>query len=124
MTAGNSKSVAFTGSTGTLILDGDTSLAGRSSNCAATVSGFGAHNVIDLPNIAFDAHTTLGNLSNSGPTGGTLSVADGMHGANIELLGNYMASSFAMASDGHGGTVIAEAAIPNGQSLLSNPHHA
>ena len=106
-----------------LILDG-TSSAPRTSNCAVTVSGFGAQNVIDLPDIAFDAQTTLGYLSDSNSAGGTLSVADGMHSANIALLGNYMASSFAMASDGHGGTLVAAEASQPDQSLLSNPHHA
>ena len=115
--------MAFTGSKGTLILDG-TSLPARTSNCAATVSGFGAQNIIDLPDIAFDAQTTLGYLSDSNWAGGTLSVADGTHSANIALLGNYMASSFAMASDGHGGTLVAAEASQPDQSLLSNPHHA
>ena len=89
-----------------------------------TVSGFGGRGVIDLPEIAFDAQTTLGNLANDNPAGGMLSVADGTHSANIALLGNYMASSFAAASDNHGGTmVVAEAPQASDQSLLSNPHH-
>ena len=41
-----------------------------------------------------------GNLS------GTLTVTDGVHTASIELLGNYTASEFVAASDGHGGTLI------------------
>ena len=51
-------------------------------------------------------------------------LADGTHSANITLLGSYMASSFAAASDNHGGTmVVAEAPQAGGQPLLSNPHH-
>jgi hypothetical protein len=34
-------------------------------------------------------------------SGGTLSVTDGSHSANIALLGSYLASSFAASSDGH-----------------------
>ena len=49
----------------------------------------------------------------------------GIHSASIAVMGNYMASSFALAADGHGSTVvIAETAQSNNQSLLSNPHHA
>jgi hypothetical protein len=44
--------------------------------------------------------------------------------ANIALLGSYIASSFATGSDNHGAMMIAEAMQPNGQSVLSNPHHA
>jgi hypothetical protein len=38
-----------------------------------------------------------------------LKIGDGIHTANIALLGNYMASTFAITSDGDGGTLIAEA---------------
>jgi len=43
------------------------------------------------------------------PLSGELTVSDGIHTANIALLGNYMASTFVMASDGHGGNLISEA---------------
>jgi hypothetical protein len=118
LAATDSESVASTGSKGTFIPDG------TSSNCATTVSGPGAQNVIDLPDIAFGAQTTLGYLSDSNWAGETMSVANGTHNANIALLGNYMASSFAMASDGHGGTMVAAEAAQPDQSLLSHPHHA
>ena len=123
LAAANSGSVASTGSKGTFIPDG-TSLPERAFNWATTVSGPGAQNVIDLPDIAFGAQTTLGYLSDSDWAGGTMSVADGTHNANIALLGNYMASSFAMASEGHGGTLVAAEAAQPDQSLLSSPHHA
>ena len=124
LAASNSESVTFAGSTGKLVLDGSFS-AQQAFDFTGAVSGFGRQNVIDLPEIAFDAQTTLGYSPNSNLTGGTLSVAEGAHGVNIALLGSYMASSFAMASDSHGGTMLlAEAAMPNTQSLLSNPHHA
>ena len=55
-------------------------------------------------------------------TGGTLTVTDGTHVANIALLGNYMASTFVTASDGHGGTLIAEGAQTAQPSLLTHPH--
>ena len=43
--------------------------------------------------------------TNSGLSG-TLNVTDGVHTASIQLLGYYMASEFATAGDGHGGTLI------------------
>jgi hypothetical protein len=50
-----------------------------------------------------------------------LKIGDGIHTANIALLGNYMASTFAITSDGHGGTLIAEA--PHApQGLLTTPY--
>jgi hypothetical protein len=64
---------------------------------------------IDLPNIAFGAHTTLAFSENAAGTGGTLTVSDGRHAASILLLGNYVAGSFAIAGDGHGGTLVTEA---------------
>ena len=123
LAAADSGSVPSAGSKGTLNPDG-TSLPERASNCATAVSGPGAQSVIDLPEIAFGAQTTLGYLSDSHWTGGKISVGDGMQNANIALLGNHMASSFAMASDGHGGTMVAAEAAQPDQSLLSNPHHA
>ena len=42
----------------------------------------------------------------SGASSGTLTVTDGVHTASIQLLGQYTASEFATASDGHGGTLI------------------
>jgi hypothetical protein len=67
------------------------------------------------------SHTTLGYSENSSDTGGTLSVKDGTHIARIALLGNYVATSFVAAADGHGGTLVTEAAQTANQ-LLAAPH--
>ena len=110
--------MTFSGTTGTLWLEQPATFTGK-------VSGFGAQDVIDLPGVAFDAQTTLGYSPNSNGTGGTLSVTDGTHSANIALLGNYMASSFVMESDNHGGTmVVAEASQTSNQALLTTSQHA
>jgi hypothetical protein len=104
-------------SQGDLILD-------QPSTFAGSISGFGDRSIIDLPGIAFGPSTTLGYLPNGNHTQGTLSLTDGSHSANIALLGNYMASSFAVMGDNHGGSmVIAEASQSANQSLLTNPHH-
>ena len=40
-------------------------------------------------------------------TGGTLTVSDGSHTANITLLGQYAADGFQASDDHHAGTLIA-----------------
>ena len=96
-----------------MILDGSAS-AGQAFNFTGTVSGFAGQNAIDLPGIAFDAETTLGYSPNSNTTGGTLSLTDSTHDASIALLGSYMASSFVMESDHHGGTMVLADATQSG----------
>ena len=110
--------VTFAGSTGTLWLD-------QPSTFTGTVSGFKGQDVIDLPGIEFGADTTLGYSANTKQTGGTLSVTDGVHSANIALLGSYMASTFVLEGDNHGGTMVVTAASQIGiQSLLASPQHS
>jgi hypothetical protein len=110
----SSASVNFApGEAGTLKLDASSQFAGQ-------VSGFLIPDVMDLSDISFGADTTLGYAANSGNTGGTLNVNDGAHTANIALLGQYMASQFAMSSDGHGGTLITDPP-PDQQQLLAQP---
>ena len=114
----SSANIAFqSANPGVLVLD-------QPSTFTGTISGFGAQSAIDLPSIAFDQQPTLGYLPNSNQPGGTLSLTDGSHSANIALLGNYIASSFAVAGDNHGGTmVVAEASQSGIQPLLTNPQH-
>jgi len=48
---------------------------------------------------------------------------DGNRAADIALLRNFMASSFATSTDGHGGTLISEAAQGGSQPpLITQPH--
>ena len=108
--------VTFAGPSGTLQL-------GQSTGFSGTIAGFGGQDQIDLSDIAFTANTTLGYAANSGNTGGTLSVGNGAATANLTLLGQYMASSFVASSDGHGGTLVSEAALA-AQATLTQPHHA
>jgi probable HAF family extracellular repeat protein len=108
--------VNFLSDTGTLKLEDSSSFAG-------TVAGLHGQDAIDLADIGFGASSTLGYAANADNSGGTLSAGDGMHMANIALLGSYMASTFVAASDGHGGTLISEAAQTSAQSpLLTQPH--
>jgi hypothetical protein len=108
--------VEFLSDTGMLKLEDSSSFAG-------TVAGLCGQDAIDLADIGFGANSTLGYAANPDHSGGTLSVGDGMHMANIALLGSYMASTFAAASDGHGGTLISEAAQASTQMpLMTQPH--
>jgi hypothetical protein len=50
-----------------------------------------------------------------------LTVSDGAHVAKLTLLGNYLASVFVAASDGHGGTVVSEVSA-NTNLQLAQPH--
>jgi hypothetical protein len=104
----------FTGKGGTLVLD-------LASDFAGKISGFGGQDRIDLADIGFGAQTTLGYSANANG-GGTLTVSDATHIAKVALLGNYIASSFAVASDGHGGTFLEAAASTPGQNALALPH--
>ena len=78
---------------------------------------------IDLPNIAFGAKTTLAYSENAAGTGGTLTVSDGRHAASIALLGDYIAGSFVLGADGHGGTVVSEVQQTEQKVLLAHPPH-
>jgi hypothetical protein len=108
--------VNFLGDAGTLKLQDSSSFAG-------TVVGLHGQDAIDLADIGFGAGSTLGYSGNADNSGGTLSVGDGTHTANIALLGSYMASSFAAASGGHGGTMISAAAQSTNETpLVTQPH--
>ena len=108
--------VSFLSDTGTLKLENSSSFAG-------TVAGLCGQDAIDFADIGFGANSTLGYAANSDHSGGTLSVGDGTHMANIALLGSYMASTFVAASDGHGGTLISEAAHTSTQTpVVTQPH--
>jgi hypothetical protein len=109
--------VTFAGSTGTLQLDDPSSFTG-------TVAGLAGQDTLDLMNInpaTVQTPTYSGNSS-----GGTLTVTDGTHTADIALLGNYLASIFVASSDGHGGTAIVDPVLTssNQQMILTPPQHA
>ena len=87
------------GAAGELKLDASSLFTGE-------VTGFTGQDQLDLADIAFGSNTTLGYAANNNNTGGTLTVSDGTHTANIALLGQYMAASFVMSADGFGGTLI------------------
>jgi hypothetical protein len=109
--------VAFAGSTGTLELDNSSSFSG-------TVAGMSGQDKIDFADINF---ATVKTPTYSGDrSGGTLTLTDGTHTANIALLGNYLASTFVASGDGHGGTNIVDPqqTSANQQMVVTQPQHA
>jgi hypothetical protein len=84
--------VSFAGATGTLQLDASQGFTG-------TIADFGGADQIDLGDIGFGGTNT----------------------ANIALLGQYAAASFATASDGNGGTMVTSV-DPAQQNQLASGH--
>ena len=66
-----------------------------------------SQDALDLTDINYALGTTKAIYAGN-TTGGTLTVTDGTHVANITLLGNYMASTFVTASDGGTGTFVVD----------------
>jgi hypothetical protein len=63
-------------------------------------------NHLDLLDINFANGATLNYTANAGNTGGTLSVTDGAHTANIGLLGQFDSAGFQEEADKGIGTLI------------------
>jgi hypothetical protein len=76
--APDSGEVTFAGPTGTLWLDHPGTFTGK-------VTDFSAQEGIDLPGVAFGAHTTLGYVQNKSDTGGALTVKNGTEVAKGRL---------------------------------------
>ncbi|WP_126224613.1 Ig-like domain-containing protein [Burkholderia ambifaria] len=87
------------GAAGTLKLD-------HSAGFTGTVSGFGAGDALDLTDVLFGDHTTLSFTANDTGTGGTLTVSDGAHTAQVALQGNLAGGSFQLSHDQGSGTVV------------------
>ncbi len=103
-----------TGSTGMLSLYNSQSFTG-------TVAGLTTQTPLDLADIKLATVQTPTYL-NATTSGETLHVTDGSHIANIALLGNYLASTFAPTSDGHGGTILTDPPAVVAQNQLTQPH--
>jgi len=111
--AGGTLEAAGGGSLNEVTFEGGTLLLDASPSFHGLVAGFGTSDQLDLLDIAFvSASTKKGSTSHLSFTeaasnlSGTLTVTDGVNTASIQLLGQYTASEFVAASDGHGGTII------------------
>ena len=72
------------------------------------IAGFGQPEQLDLSDIAFGANTQVSFAEAASNTSGALTVTDGLHTANLTLLGQYVTAQFTSGSDGHGGTMIGD----------------
>ncbi|HEV2336969.1 MAG TPA: hypothetical protein VGS13_15800, partial [Stellaceae bacterium] len=89
---------------GTLQLDAGATFPGA-------IKGFGKPDLldrIDLRGIPFGAGTTTKSFTVASKTSGTLTVSGGGQSVHLTLLGAYTTSSFKLASDGQGGTLVTD----------------
>jgi Ca2+-binding RTX toxin-like protein len=104
------------GATGTLKLDQTGAFTG-------TVAGFTGYVAIDLADLVDGDQATIGYTANAGNSGGTLTLGDAAqtHSVSLALLGQYAAAAdFAVASDGHGGTLVTLADPSQNHPLMAN----
>ncbi|MEM5389553.1 Ig-like domain-containing protein [Paraburkholderia phymatum] len=94
------------GAAGTLKLD-------QAAGFTGTVSGFAAGDTLDLADVLNSDHTTLSFAANATGTGGTLTVSDGVHTANISMQGNLSGAGFHLAHDQGSGTIVTYVAPPH-----------
>jgi hypothetical protein len=97
----HSPNVAFTGSTGELILK-------NPGNFTGTMSGHTGSDQIDLANINWQS-AKVSSVSYSATTNvTTLVITDGQHADSILLVGDYRSSTWMFSNDGSGGTIVVD----------------
>jgi len=109
ITNASSQTVTFAGATGTLKLDDAVAFTGQ-------ILGLAGSDSLDLVDVSYGANTRATFLGNT--NGGTLTVTDGIHSANIKLVGNYLSSSWNLSGDAHGGTIIGDPVSSNNWQTL------
>jgi hypothetical protein len=72
----------------------------------ALIGGCSTGDQLDLGGFANSADETFSYSEAASLLSGTLGVRDRGLTANLTLLGNYVASDFALSSDGHGGSFV------------------
>jgi hypothetical protein len=105
-TSSFTENVAFTFTSGSLVLANSQGYTGQISGFATT-----GKTSMDLKDIAFVSGTTTASYSGT-TASGVLTVTDGTHTANITLIGDYTASTFVVSSDHGGGTNVIDLAAP------------
>jgi hypothetical protein len=97
-------------------------VAADRSSFKGTVAGLPGQHARDFADICLGANATLGYGGNKN-SGATLGFGDGAQMANIALLGSYMGSTFAHASDGQGGALLCGATISSEQHPIAPALH-
>jgi hypothetical protein len=80
------------------------------------ISGLTVSDYIDFTNISFVGASEV--TFKASAAGGSLSVNDGVHTAQVALLGQFMSSTFTASSDGHGGTLVVDPVGMSGATQL------
>lgn len=90
---------------------------------AGTISGFSKSGAtsLDLQDIGYTPGVTTATFSGTS-TGGVLTVTNGSQTANISLAGDYLASTFTVLTDGHGGTIVADPPAGRSNSITAPVH--
>jgi autotransporter passenger strand-loop-strand repeat protein len=101
MTAG--ATVTFVGAGGDLVLGSPPSFSG-------TIAGLSLKSQkVDLAGFAYSSAGEKVSWSEAAShTSGTLTITDGAQVAKLRLLGDYVTSDFALSTDGHGGSYVAD----------------
>ena len=95
------------GTAGTLVLDDLKDFTGQVVGFAGDGTAANSDS-IDLKDIDFNHLTHEAYTENNAGTGGTLTLSDGMHTANINFVGNYELENFKLSNDGSNGTLIVD----------------
>ena len=106
--AGNATVEFAAGAANDLALDADAAgliVFDHSAGFGGAISGLNADDRIDLRDVAFGAATTLSYVDD-GSGGGVLTVSDGIHSAQLRLVGSYQASDFVLGADDQGGLLL------------------
>jgi FecR protein len=107
LTGASAEAVTFAndhGNSGTLVLDHSAAFTGQISGFAG--DGTLSHSdSIDLQDIGFAT-------AKEAYAGGTLTVTDDVHTANLHFNGDYVLANFILASDDHGGTLVIDPPAP------------
>ncbi len=80
----------------------------------AVIKNFGKPDRIDLRGIPFKAGVTTESFVQTTTKSGTLTVSGGGHSVHLTLLGAYTTSSFKLATDGKGGTLVTDPPVAGG----------
>ena len=107
LSAANSSSVTFAGSTGSLKLDSPSTFDGVIYNFTGSGT-LSSSDQIDLKGINFNS------VSDS-YSNGVLTVTDGKNSAALDFNGSFTLANFKFASDGSGGTIFYDPPAPAGQ---------
>ena len=97
--ASSENAVFAPGSSGVLMLD-------HAFDFKGAVSGMTSSNHLDLLDFNFASGPALNYIANTDGSGGTLTVTDGAHTANIALLGQFDLAGFQIGADHGSGTLI------------------